>query len=111
MRIRSIILIVVCFVLSGCATYMSFCPDVADPNESKIYWGTREWIVAYTWPINEVPKVRSNAEILGVYLFGLVDMPLSFAFDTLLLPYTIPNALFLKNKSNDLKSQKNINHE
>lgn len=103
MRISIIILIIACFASSGCATYMSFCPDVADPNESKVYWGTREWISAYTYPLNEDPKVRSNVEILGVYLFGLVDMPLSFVFDTLLLPYTIPEALVLKSKSKNLE--------
>lgn len=81
MRIKTICIAVVILLQAGCATLISFSPDVSNRS---IYGGTRIWTDALLHPLDVISNDMGAALIVSI-----VDMPLSLVADTILLPYAI----------------------
>ena len=77
---------------SGCATL----DTTLDPEgpENLIYSGTRQYLVDPSFS-NSLADYFGFDEVGGVYMVvkTIVDLPLSFVADTLILPITIPVTL------------------
>src|SRR5262245_1008120 len=80
--------------VGGCATYNS----LGSVDGSPIYAGTRLDAQIVSENLNRDPE-RARAEglerpvLVMAACYGLIDMPLSMAADTALLPVTVPLAL------------------
>ncbi len=70
---------------SGCATYTTI--STAEPGTAKVFSGTRLDLIAVS---GEVPS-RSKFKVAPP-ANPIVDLPLSFALDILMLPLTVPVA-------------------
>jgi uncharacterized protein YceK len=66
-----------CVLLSGC---VSLAETFHEDDQSKVYIGTR------TDAKLVAASLRSR---FSEFLFHLIDLPLSFVMDTVLLPYTV----------------------
>jgi uncharacterized protein YceK len=82
------------FLLSGCAStlgnisYSEFERDVG----TRVYIGTKIDSTFLASPFRLSPKGEAHQSwgmSLLIWPFALIDLPLSFAVDTLLLPYTL----------------------
>lgn len=90
------------FLLSGCSTLIT---QVNDHSKDKIFYG---FFVPRVYSGTVVDAHGITADNLG--LFALIDLPLSFALDTVLLPYTIFRQIRLGNiesKNNGNENQQN----
>jgi len=81
------LLIATSLSLGGCATFRTL--STFDPERPKIYSGTRldlnVTVGDESWPRKfglEPPR------------YPVIDLPFSFILDTVMLPSTIPNAIF-----------------
>jgi len=75
------------FALSGCmslATTFDNDPEV----DSKVFIGTRTNLDMAASPFSSKMDSEGKGMMIGALPFILVDIPLSFVMDTLLLPYT-----------------------
>lgn len=74
--------------LSGCASYLTtFSSDVANPNENKIYRGTREYIRSINYEPSAGAQRKSGWVVAAICALDCIP---TLALDTILLPYTIP---------------------
>ncbi len=88
-------------LILGCATVMYTFDDMP-VGKPLVYGGTQH----HVRELKDMPNKRYRAERYGrydmlVYKFSwwhYLDFPLSFAADTLILPYTVPRTLYLARK-------------
>ena len=84
----SIILSIVVLPLSGCATYKTVSAAKYGSSSPRIYSGTR-------LDIHAISDNRYELKKYGVAppKYPLLDLPASFALDTLILPLTVSSVL------------------
>jgi uncharacterized protein YceK len=73
--------------IPGCATFKSL--DASIPGGPKIYSETRLDISALTGNKTSIRKFKTEAPA-----YPLLNLPFSFAFDTVLLPLSIPRSIY-----------------
>jgi len=70
------------------AVLLAGCGSIADiATDQKIYGGIQKDVALMGNPY--LPKTDPPEYFFPLILFGILDVPLSFAVDTLLLPVTI----------------------
>jgi uncharacterized protein YceK len=90
MRAAMGIVLVLCLVLSHCATFLSLSDTLETGDPPEIYGGTQIDIILIYGGINLLP-VPTCAGLGALMLVGgIIDLPFSFVADTLLLPVTVP---------------------
>lgn len=77
------VLVLAC-TLQGCMTFISES-WLGSHDCNRVYAGTRYFVSGFGH--------LSEPGALGIMGIFLIDLPFSFALDTLLLPYTIPNSI------------------
>jgi uncharacterized protein YceK len=87
MKHRSAVTALLALLLNGCASYATI--STAQPGTAKVYSGTRLDLRALNGQ-----RLPTRAFRCDPPSHPGLDLPLSFALDTLLFPLTFPAALF-----------------
>ena len=99
-------------LISGCSTITHHKGTTTGGNSEGIYRGTREDVGGISLMVAHADEVATGDIGFGqwsfFFLFGLVDLPLSFVADTLYLPYDLAT---LGDTSEDLPIRRRLIEE
>jgi uncharacterized protein YceK len=106
------LILLACVVLTGCGTCFTLTASSVmygneeNPQSKKlggtvypiphIYSGTAADLTGIIGPF-VIKEIRRAPYFVFMYLYAITDLPLSFAADTLMLPYTVPRQIVYGN--------------